>query len=124
MHIAGTLCISKNEKMIILEIISEFLIEVILIDIIGGTMSKLNNAILKLRGIETRTFDEIKNDKLKKRYEYKAVLTKSKYNEIQKGSKGVVLELINNEYAFVEFERDEDVIKVPLKVLRVTKQTR
>ena len=110
--------------MIIIEIIAQFVIEVILIDIIGGTLSKLNNTILKLRGIETRTLDEIKYDKLKKLYEYKTVLAKTDYNEIQKGTKGVVLELTDNEFAFVEFEKKEDVIRVPLNVLRITKQTR
>ncbi len=44
--------------MIILEIIAEFIIEVIFIEVIGGTISRLNNAVLKLRGIETKSVEE------------------------------------------------------------------
>ncbi len=110
--------------MIILELIADFVIEVILIDIIGGTISKLNNAILKLRGIETKTIDEIKIDKLKKRYEYKTIALKSNYNELKKDSKGVVVELIDNDNAFVEFEGIEDVLNVPLSVIQLKRQSK
>lgn len=108
--------------MIILEIIAEFIIEVILIDIVGGTISRINNAVLNFRGIETRTIEEIKLDKLKDRYEYKTISLKSNYNELKKGSKGVVLELIDNENAFVEFEGIEDVLKVPFNQIQIKRQ--
>ena len=81
--------------MVIVEIIAGFVVEVILIDIIGGILSRLNNAVLKLREIETRTVDEIKLDKMKKRYEYKRIALKSNYNQLQKGAKVVVLELMD-----------------------------
>lgn len=105
--------------MIILEIIAEFIIEVIFIDLIGGLFSRINNAVLKLRGIETLPVDEIKFNKLKKRYEYKTIALKSSYNELEKGSKGVVLELIDAGNAFVEFEGIEDVLNIPLNELQL-----
>jgi hypothetical protein len=108
--------------MIILELIAEFFIEVIMIDVTGGTLSKLNNAILKLRGIETKSVEEIKLDKLKKRYEYKNVVLKSNSNELKKGKKGVVLELIDGNNAFVEFEGIEDIVKVPLSEIQLKRQ--
>jgi len=108
--------------MIILEIIAGFIIEVIIIDIIGGTISRLNNAILKLRGIKTRAVEEIKLDKLKRRYEYKTIALRSNYNELKKGNKGVVLELIDNENAYVEFEGIEDVVNVPINEIRIKRK--
>ena len=110
--------------MIILEVLTKFIIEVILIDIIGGAMSKINNVILKIRGIETRTVDEIKLEKLKKRYEYKTIALKSDYDELKKGSKGVVLELIDSNNAFVEFEGLKDVSNVPLSEIQLKRQSK
>lgn len=108
--------------MIVLEIIAEFVIEVVLIEIIGGTISRLNNAVLKLRGIETKSVEEVKLDKLKKRYEHKSIVLKSNYNEFKKGTKGVVLELIDKENAFVEFKvNDIKVDKIEIKVLLIHK---
>ena len=105
--------------MIILEIIAEFIIEVIFIELVGGTLSRLNNGILKLRGIETRTIEEIKFEKFRKRYEYKSVITKAAYGNINKGTKGTVLELIDSKIAFVEFKGNEEVIQIPLKQLLI-----
>ena len=108
--------------MIILEIISEFIIEVIFIEVIGGTTSRLNNAVSKLRGIETKSVEEVKLDKLKKRYEYKSIVLKSNYNEFKKGTKGIVLELIDKENAFVEFKDiDIKVDKIEIKDLLIHK---
>ena len=70
--------------MILLELIGEFVAEVIIIDFFGGILSKINNSILKIRGIETRSVDEIKLDKIKKRYDYKTVKLKRKVNELEK----------------------------------------
>ncbi len=64
---------AKVEKMMFIEIIVQFFVEAILIDIIGGTISRINNLVLKLIGIETKSVKEIKLDKLKRRYEYKTV---------------------------------------------------
>jgi len=86
------------------------------------TISRLNNAILKLRGIKTRTVDEIKLDKLKRRDEYKTIALRSNYNELKKGNKGVVLELIDNENAYVEFEGIEDVVNVPINEIRIKRK--
>lgn len=99
--------------------IIEFLIEVVFIDLIGGAILKLNNLILRLRGIETRSADEIKLRKLKKRYKYKSVFCRSDYNEIRKGTQGVVLELIDSEVALVELENFGEIVKVPLKIIAI-----
>ena len=107
--------------MIILEIISEFIIEVIFIDIIGGILSRLNNAVLKLRGIETKSLEEIKLEKLRKRYEYKTIALKSNYNNLLKGDKGVVLELTDTDNAFIEFDGLEDILTVPIKDIQIKK---
>lgn len=102
-----------------LEIVTEFVVEVIIIDIVGGTTSKVNNAFLKLRGIETRTIDEIKLAKLKKRYEFKTVKVKSNYNELKMGKIGIVLKLINRENALVEFGNLEELASVPINKLQL-----
>ena len=90
-----------------------------MIDFIGGTSSKLKNAILKLRGKQPRSVDETKLDKLKKRYEYKTIALKSNHNELKKGDEGIVLELIDNTNAFVEFKGIEDVASIPLNKLKL-----
>ena len=110
--------------MVILEAIAQFFIEVILIDIIGGIISRANNAVLRIRGIETRTVDEIKFNKLKKRYEYKTIALKSNYNDLKKGIKGVVLELIDNENAFIEFEGLDDVLNVPISKIQIKRKNK
>jgi hypothetical protein len=110
--------------MVILEALIQFFIEVILIDIIGGTISRLNNAVLKFRGIETRSIDEIKLTKLKKRYEYKIIALKSNHNELKKGTKGIVLELIDNEKALIEFEELEYVLNVPISEIQIKRKNR
>ena len=102
-----------------LEIVTEFVVEVIFIDIVGGTISKVNNAILKFRGIETRTIDEIKLAKLKKRYEFKTVTVKSNNSERTRGKIGVVLELINRENALVEFENSDEIASIPINKLQL-----
>ena len=104
--------------MIIIEVIAQFIVEVIFIEIIGGIVSRSKNLILKLRGIETRSISEIKLDKLKTRYEYKKVqLLKDADIRNQKGSIGVVLELVDIKEALVEFGNDQTPIKVKLKYL-------
>jgi len=110
--------------MIIVEIIAGFIVEVILIDVIGGILTRLNNAVLKLRGIETRTVDEIILDKMKKRYEYKRIALKSNYNKLQKGAKGVVLELMDKKNAHVEFDEIEEITLVPLRQIQLKEITK
>lgn len=104
--------------MIIFEIIFQSIFE----GIVVGALTWINNGILKLRGIETRPIEEVRFDKLKKRYQYKSIVLRSRYNKIPKGSKGTVLELIDSKKAFVEFEQVEEVIEVPLSKILVKRK--
>ncbi len=109
--------------MLLLEIIGQFLIEVIFIDFLGGILSRLNNSILKLRGIETRSIEEIKLDKIRKRYELKTVKLKREITNLEKGKKGVILEIIDLKSCIVEFENVANGIKqIKLKDLLLTKK--
>ncbi len=105
--------------MIIIEVIIHFIVEVIFINIIGGAISRINNFILKLRGIETKSLSEIKLEKLRNRYEYNTVkLLKDLDEKNGRGSIGIVVELIDEEEALVEFNDDNFATKVKLKDLR------
>lgn len=106
--------------MLILEIIAQFLIEQIFINLICGGISRIYNFILKLRGIETRSQDEIKLERLKRRYEYKSVRILKDVNKTnQKGSNGVVRKLIDKNTALVELKNNQDPIEIKLKYLLV-----
>ena len=108
--------------MLLLEIIGQFIVEVIFIEFLGGILTRINNSILKLRGIETRSIEEIKLDKIKKRYEYKTVKLKKKVNGLEIGTKGVVLEIIDLKSCFVEFGKEKKEIKeIKLKDLLICK---
>ena len=89
------------------EVIAEFIFEEILREIV----LRINNFILKLRGIETRSIEEIKLDKLRKKYEYKTVNLKNNVNGLEIGEQGTVLEIIDLNYCFVEFGKEEKEIK-------------
>ena len=104
--------------MILLEIIGQIIVEIIFIDFLGGILIRINNSILRLRGIETRSIEEIKLEKVRKRYEYKTVKLKRKTDEFERGTKGVVLEIIDLKYCFVEFGKaDKEIKKIQLKDL-------
>ena len=100
--------------MLILEVIGEM----IFVELIGGALTKANNLILKLRGIETRSKDQIEFDEQRVRYERKKVKTKNDFRQISKGSKGIVLELVDSKTCLVEFE-NFDLIEIPTKDLRI-----
>jgi len=105
--------------MIIVELIAEFFLETIFIDGIGGSISKINNRILKLRGIETESFEEKKFNRIRKRYEYKKVRLKQNQGELKKGEIGIVLAVLNPQECSVEFN-EKDIIEVKLKELLIT----
>jgi hypothetical protein len=105
--------------MIIVELIAEFFLETIFIDVIGGAISKINNRFLKLRGIETESVEEKKFNKIRKRYEYKKVRLKQNQGHLKKGEIGIVLEVLNPKECSVEFN-DKDIIEVKLKELLIT----
>ena len=108
--------------MILLEIIGQIIIEVFLIEFLGGILLRLNNSILKLRGIETKSIEEIKLDKKRKRFEYKTVKLKRNVGNLKRGKKGVIFEIINLKYCFVEFEENDNQIKkIKLKDLLISK---
>jgi len=106
--------------MIIFEIILSVIVEDLIIGGIGFGLSKANNAILKLRGIETRTAKEIKMDRLKKRYVNKRVRLIKGVKNLKKGTEGVVLKLKDMGTATVEFkEYDNEVYNIRLRTLLV-----
>ncbi len=97
--------------MLLLEIIGKFITEVIIIEVLGAILSRLNNSVLKLRGIETRSIEEIKYHKLRKRYEYKLVKLIRDVHNLKRGTMGIVLEVIDLTFCFVEFKETNDPIK-------------
>ncbi len=99
----------------------EFIVQFIFEEFLRETIISINNFILKLRGIETRSIEEIKLDKLRKKYEYKTVKLKNNVNDLEIGEQGTVLEVINLNYCFVEFGKEEKEIKeINLKDLLIS----
>ena len=108
--------------MVIFEIIFEYILEIIIFDKIVGFFSRVKHSILRLRGVETRSPQELKLSRLKKRYDSKSVKLKRKSEALEKGIRGVVLEVIDTETCFVKFEKiGNEIKKVRLKNLVIIK---
>ena len=77
---------------------------------------------MKLRGIETKSIEEIKLDKTRKRYEYNTVKLKRNIGTLKRETKGVVLEIIDLQNCFVEFGAEEkEIQEMKLKDLLICK---
>jgi len=106
----------------LLEIIGQFIVEVIFESFLGGIIIRINNVILKLRGIETMSAEEIKFHRIKERYQNKVVQLIRKDQMLKRGMKGVVLEVINSKFCMVDFGKDEmGAMKVRIKDLLIIK---
>ncbi len=108
--------------MILLELLGEFVIDFIFIDLIGGALSYANNSVLKARGIVTRSVSEVKLDKLRKRYLHKTVKFKKDIDEVTKSTEGIVLEIIDLDNVYVEVKgKNGEIIQTSLKNILLKK---
>lgn len=96
----------------------EVIAELIFIDLLGGAITKANNMILRLRGIETRSKEQIEFDNQRIRYENKRVKAKHDFQQISKGSRGLVREMVDAQTCIVEFT-NFDSIEMPTNELRI-----
>lgn len=97
--------------MILLEIIAQFFVEVIFVEGLYSSLVKINDKVLKLRGNENVNTDEKLIKKLKRNYLYKRVKIKQG-ERVYSGKKGSVMEFIDTDKVYVEFDEFEDGVRI------------
>ena len=110
--------------MFILEIITEFIVEELLINGVVRTVTRMNNVVLKWRGLAPLSIEEITLQKLRKRYQGKTAILKSTFQHLPKGTECVILKLSTREFAVVNFDKEQELVKVPVKKLLIKRKQR
>lgn len=92
-------------------------------ELLIGLLVKINNFILKLRGLKNVNPEKTGLKKLKKIHELNPIIVKMEFQDIEKGTKGIVEKIIDQRYCIIEtFDGQVKYTKIPLtNIVRISK---